>query len=133
MENKRTILTLSHLRWDFVYQRPQHLLSRLAKSNRVIFIEEPVRADSPHWEFKQPESNILVCRPYTPAAAPGFHDEQLPYLDELMRTLIKEQNINECVLWFYTPMALPVVRRLRPQAVVYDCMDELSAFLNAPA
>ena len=35
------IVAFSHLRWDFVYQRPQHLLSRLAASRPVFFIEEP--------------------------------------------------------------------------------------------
>ena len=29
------------LRWDFVYQRPQHLLSRFATMFTVYFVEEP--------------------------------------------------------------------------------------------
>ncbi len=36
------IIAMSHLRWNFVYQRPQHLLSRLAKHYDIIFFEEPV-------------------------------------------------------------------------------------------
>ena len=39
------IIVFSHLRWDFVYQRPQHLLGRLANKCRVIFIEEPIFAE----------------------------------------------------------------------------------------
>ena len=39
------LVCLSHLRWDFVYQRPQHLLSRFAKERRVFFVEEPIFDD----------------------------------------------------------------------------------------
>jgi UDP-galactopyranose mutase len=121
------------LRWDFVYQRPQHLLSRLGSTRRVIFIEEPYFSEgSPEWEFKQPESNLLVARPLTPCRAPGFCGEQLPYLRQLLHELLEKENLRDYVAWFYTPMALPLARELKPLAVVFDCMDELSAFLNAP-
>ena len=134
MEMVPTIVVLSHLRWDFVYQRPQHLLSRLASSRRVVFIEEPMFSESahPHWSFHRPESNVLVCRPHTPSRATSFHDEQMPVLREMLRELLESERIGEYILWFYTPMALPLAAGLRPRAVVYDCMDELSAFLDAP-
>ncbi len=128
------IIVFSHLRWDFVYQRPQHLLSRLASSRRVIFIEEPIvdENSAPHWEKKNPRENLLVCRPHTPSRSRGYSDDQLFYLKPLVNDLIREENLNNYVLWFYTPMALPLAEQLEPKAVVYDCMDELSAFLNAP-
>ena len=135
LEYTPTIITLSHLRWDFVYQRPQHLLSRLASRHRVIFIEEPTSGEIPalEWHFDRPEPNVLVCRPQTPCEAPGFCDEQAPYIRALLRELIAAENLQDYVLWFYTPMALPLARQdLQPRAVVYDCMDELSAFLHAP-
>ncbi|MBZ5583690.1 MAG: FAD-dependent oxidoreductase [Acidobacteriia bacterium] len=133
MQN-HTLITFSHLRWDFVYQRPQHLLSRLAASHRVIFIEEPVFIESPRpqWQFSRPEPNVLVCRPQTPSREHGFHQEQMRYLKELVRELIETEGLSDYVLWFYTPMALPLAEEFKPLAVVYDCMDELSAFLNAP-
>src|SRR5205823_1162453 len=128
-----TIVTLSHLRWDFVYQRPQHLLSRLAANRRVFFIEEPVfDASQPHWERFTPQPNVFVFRPHTPVPAPGFDDSQFAVLREMLRQLLRDEGIEKYVLWFYTPMALPVAEDLQPLAVVYDCMDELSAFLNAP-
>src|SRR6478672_4819797 len=103
-----TIITFSHLRWDFVYQRPQHLLSRLASRHRVIFIEEPTPGKSQHleWHFDHPEPNVLVCRPQTPSEAPGFCDEQMPHIRALLRELIETENLQDYVLWFYTPMAL---------------------------
>lgn len=90
MEYKHTIISFSHLRWDFVYQRPQHLLSRLAAGSDVVFIEEPAFSSEPepHWELHRPESNVLVCRPCTPSRTPGFSDEQMPYLRTLMGELL---------------------------------------------
>ena len=41
------IIVFSHLRWGFVYQRPQHLLSRLALNSQVFFIEEPTFERAP--------------------------------------------------------------------------------------
>ena len=56
----------------------------------------------------------------------------MPHLRALLRELIETENLRDYVLWFYTPMALPLADELQPRAVVYDCMDELSAFKNAP-
>lgn len=134
MQDNLTIIIFSHLRWDFVYQRPQHLLSRMARLHRVIFIEEPVYEPTvpPYLERLQPEPGVTVCRPHTPSDAPGFNHPQISHLEPLVQGLIAEENIRNYVLWFYTPMALPLANGLVPRAVVYDCMDELSAFLNAP-
>jgi UDP-galactopyranose mutase len=127
------ILTFSHLRWDFVFQRPQHLLSRLGKDRRVLFVEEPIFSPGePYWEKINGGGNVLVCRPHTPVEQGGFCDAQMPALKMLMAQLVREEQLSQYVAWFYTPMALPLAAMLVPQAVVYDCMDELSAFLHAP-
>ncbi len=128
------IITFSHLRWDFVFQRPQHLLSRLAATHRVIFIEEPIwdPASDPHWEIMRPEANLLICRPHTPLATGGFTDDQMPVLARLVNELLRLETVSDYVLWFYTPLALPLADGLSPRAVIYDCMDELSAFKDAP-
>jgi UDP-galactopyranose mutase len=126
-------LVFSHLRWDFVFQRPQHLLSRFARKHRVIFIEEPVRDEgASYWEFHNAGPNVVVCRPHTSIESPGFSPEQLATVDGMMADLMRRLNLESYVAWFYTPMALPLARRISPKAVVYDCMDELSAFLGAP-
>ncbi|MET0963608.1 MAG: FAD-dependent oxidoreductase [Noviherbaspirillum sp.] len=127
-----TILVFSHLRWDFVYQRPQHLLSRLAQQYKVCFIEEPVfRPGESGSDCTTPEANITVCRPHTPIDAPGFHDDHLPYLKKILRELVHEGE--QYIVWFYTPMALPLLQEVPAGSlVVYDCMDELAAFRNPP-
>lgn len=125
------VIVFSHLRWDFVFQRPQHLLSRIAEYYPVIFVEEPVLDEGEsHWETSNPLPNVTVCRPHTSAPMPGFHDDQLPQLRKLLRQLVSDHS--EHIVWFYTPMALPLLQELQPSLVVYDCMDELASFKNAP-
>jgi UDP-galactopyranose mutase len=134
MQLPYTIVAFSHLRWNFVYQRPQHLLSRLASQRPVFFIEEP-ELDSgafPHWERSNPHPNLHVYRPHTPIQAPGFHRDQVAALKPLIAELRKELGDESVLAWLYTPMALPLTRMLEPDAAVYDCMDELSLFLGAP-
>ena len=126
-----TIIVFCHLRWDFVYQRPQQLLSRLAEHYKIAFVEEPIYSDTaPFMEASSPAPNITVYRPHTPNHATGFHDEQIPLLTPLLAKIVPAGE--NPIVWFYTPMALPLLQSLHPQLVIYDCMDELSAFKNSP-
>ena len=134
MQPQYSIVVFSHLRWNFVYQRPQHLLSRLAATRPVFFVEEPeFDPNGPaRWERSSPQPNVVVLRPHTPLEAPGFHAEQLPLLEPLIAQLAEELEGRTIVTWLYTPMALPLAQALSPAAMVYDCMDELSLFHGAP-
>ncbi|MEA3150109.1 MAG: UDP-galactopyranose mutase, partial [Gammaproteobacteria bacterium] len=128
-----SLIVFSHLRWDFVYQRPQQLMTRLAKYYRIFYIEEPVFAVGPgRWHFSRAADNLIVCRPHTSEPGAGFHDEQLKALQPLVGDLIAQYDLREPLVWLYTPMALPLIAGLHARLVVYDCMDELSAFKNAP-
>ncbi len=128
------IVVFSHLRWNWVYQRPQHLLTRLAKDHKVWYIEEPVTVDTgDRWlQVEGVAPNVSVVRPRIKAEYPFFIGDQIPALSELTAQLVSEHRIERPALWLYTPMALPVARTLNPRAVAYDCMDELSAFRYAP-
>jgi glycosyltransferase involved in cell wall biosynthesis len=130
-----SLLVFSHLRWDFVYQRPQHLLSRLARARRVLFIEEPVLEEGAgaRLDVSSPCRNAQVVRPVTGVRAPGFNDDQMPHVARMLPELLERERIGEHLAWLYTPMALPLLDVLSPRAVLYDCMDELSAFRGAPA
>ncbi len=134
MERQASLVVFSHLRWDFVFQRPQHLLSRMARCRPVIFVEEPIldTVKEPHFELMQIDEHLIVLRPHSPIDSPGFSQSQLPVLRELLSNFIAERSIRECIAWFYTPMALPLLSELPHQVVVYDCMDALDAFMNAP-
>lgn len=126
-----TIVVFCHLRWDFVFQRPQQLLSRLGRDYRILFVEEPVEHDGESFMHQsQPAPNVTVCRPHTPSHASGFHDDQIPLLQPLLANLLPDGE--RPIVWVYTPMALPLLQQLQPALVVYDCMDELAAFKNPP-
>lgn len=126
------LVVFSHLRWDFVFQRPQHLMSRLASRWRVLFVEEPMPHDgAPRLALREPVPGLTVATPYTPFAATGFHDDQLATLQALLARHLAATGPAD-VAWLYTPMALPLARALEPACMVYDCMDELSAFKDAP-
>ncbi len=131
------LVCLSHLRWDFVYQRPQHLLSRFAREHRVFFVEEPV-VDSGDSGDSGPARldvtarghNVSVVVPHLPA---GLSEQEADAVQRrLVDALFAAREIRDYVLWYYTPMALAFTSHLRPVATVYDCMDELSAFAAAP-
>jgi len=127
----KTLVVFSHLRWNFVYQRPQHLLTRCANTRRVFFIEEPIYdADTaPHMAIEA-AGGVTVVIPHLPPSAAG---DPVALLRGLVDELIQRAAITQYVLWYYTPMALEFSRHLTPAAIVYDCMDELSAFKGAPA
>src|SRR3954468_10769791 len=124
MRSDLPLVVFSHLRWDYVFQRPQHLLTRLAARRPVVFVEEPVRGPDGEsfWRFTWPAPGVTVARPHTPVEAGGFCDEQMPHLHDLVARLVAAEGLGEYVCWFYTPMALPLAERLDPRAVVYDCM-----------
>lgn len=124
------LVCLSHLRWDFVYQRPQHLLTRFAREHRVFFVEEPMFGDGPaRMEVSQRGERLWVAVPHLPWMGA---EEAEAAQRTLLEATLAEHSVSEMVLWFYTPMALPITRGLRALATVYDCMDELSAFAGAP-
>jgi len=126
-----TIVVFCHLRWDFVFQRPQHLLTRLAQHFNILVVEEPIHHEGGDFLKKTVVAdNITICQPHTACAEWGFHDEQISHVQPLLVDLVPEGV--RPIVWFYTPMALPLLQGLEPSLIVYDCMDELSAFKNPP-
>lgn len=123
------LICLSHLRWDFVFQRPQHLLSRCALQRRVFFVEEPVYIDGPdQLVVRRSAEGVYVVVPNLNHGTADIQATQRTLLRELLTTY----HLDRYVLWYYTPMALPLGECLSPIAVVYDCMDQLAAFKGAP-
>ncbi|MBW4598097.1 MAG: UDP-galactopyranose mutase [Calothrix sp. FI2-JRJ7] len=125
------IVCLSHLRWNFVYQRPQHLLSRCAAGSRVFFIEEPIFTpeEVSRLEVTQDKNGVWVVVPHLPQNL--SQDAVNQDLKVLIDQLFAENKINKYICWYYTPMAIAFTRHLQPEAIVYDCMDELAAFKGA--
>jgi len=130
--NRPTLLCLSHLRWNFVYQRPQHLMSRFARTYQVLFFEEPVATEAitPWLDVSMPEPGVRVLVPRIPASHIGTREGEADQRRLLNRYLAISGA--EPVLWYYTPMGLSFTDHLDAPLIVYDCMDELSAFRGAP-
>ncbi len=128
------IVAFSHLRWNFVFQRPQHLLTRFARKYKVMFVEEPLHDANcaPHMRVQTPQENLLICTPVTNCSTPGYCDEQMNIIRPMLRRLFSETRATGSIGWFYTPMALPLIQDLNPKITIYDCMDELSKFKFAP-
>lgn len=125
------LICLSHLRWDFVFQRPNHLMSRFAQERRVYFVEEPVFEDGPpRLEVRHLEANLTVVVLHLRHGTE--QEEALAQQRRLLNSLVRDQDIRQPLLWFYTPLSLPIAADVETSLVVYDCMDELSAFRGAP-
>jgi UDP-galactopyranose mutase len=130
----KSLICFSHLRWNFVFQRPQHLMSRFAKERRVIFWEEPEVA-LPDFE---PSLGIRVCAETGVTVVTPSLPETMgePERETTLRTLLDEfleAEQGPLIRWYYTPMMLPFSRHIDAVATVYDCMDELANFKFAPA
>src|SRR4028119_779188 len=125
------LVCLSHLRWNFVFQRPQHLLTRCTKGRRVFFIEEPMFSPDAvgRLDVTQHKSGVWVVVPYLQE---GLSPDAIASAQKvLLDSLFAEHHIDQYICWYYTPMAVSFTQHLKPLAVVYDCMDELSAFKGA--
>ncbi|MCY7423060.1 MAG: glycosyltransferase family 1 protein [Chitinophagaceae bacterium] len=132
VKNPKILLCFSHLRWDFVYQRPQHLLSRFSKDYTVFFFEEPVfdSPGDPSLTFLLRADNLWVVVPHLPTGTPWEKSNQVS--KRLLDNLLAGHDLNTYIFWYYTPMALSFSSHLKPSFIVYDCMDELSNFKFAP-
>jgi glycosyltransferase involved in cell wall biosynthesis len=129
-----TLLCFSHLRWDFVFQRPQHLMSRFATEMTVIFWEEPTDIEPRETAFLKVRQagdfpNVRLVTPHLPKGVGEREREKV--LRRLLDAHVSA-HARSLITWYYTPMMLPFSRHLDASAVVYDCMDELSKFRFAP-
>lgn len=124
------LVCFSHLRWDFVYQRPQHLLSRCARHRRVFFVEEPLlTTDPPDLHVDETAEGVCVVRPRLPHGLSA--DRAVAMQRSMLASLFAMHSISDYALWYYTPMALAFTDDLASLATIYDCMDELSLFDGA--
>lgn len=127
------LVCFSHLRWNFVFQRPQHLLTRAARSYRVHYLEEPLRAPdgAPRLELSSTTQGVRIVTPVLPEGM------ERSAADRALQRLVEDYVRSACprphIGWYYTPMALRFSGSMRFPVCVYDCMDELSNFKDAPS
>ena len=131
---RNTLICFSHLRWNFVFQRPQHLMSRFAREMAVIYWEEPIEIGPRETAFLQVSQaqdapNVRIVVPHMPQGIPD--DAREAALQRLLDAHLATVR-GPLIAWYYTPMMLSFSRDLDPDLTVYDAMDELSKFKFAP-
>ncbi len=128
-DDVQDLVCFSHLRWNFVYQRPQHLLNRASKQWRIWYIEEPIWCETLRLEVHSVDERIRVIVPHLPE---GIDEETTVLLQrQLVNQLLEREQLSNFIAWYYTPMALVFSDHLQPRLTVYDCMDQLAAFAGA--
>lgn len=128
------LLVFSHLRWDFVFQRPQHLLTRFSKEFNVYFFEEPIydvpQNENSYLSIKKATDKLWILVPHLPQGV--SKKQNIGLLKEKLKNFLKDKSLSDFIFWYYTPMALEFSGDFIPDITIYDCMDELSAFKFAP-
>jgi glycosyltransferase involved in cell wall biosynthesis len=137
MEQPFPLVVLAHLHWDWVWQRPQHLLSRMAMAGHpVLYVVEPQWTDdlpSSQLALEERGTNITLVTPLITHAEADAAGSRWTVIGRLLAPLLAERNLTDPVYWLYTPMAIPALADNEDALVVFDVMDELSAFRFAPA
>lgn len=116
------IIVFCHLRWDFVYQRPQHIISRLSKKFKILVVEEPVHVEGNGLNPNLNEINLNLH-----VLQPQISD--MAELGDYLKKLLKQKAFPTA--WFYSAAFGNVLDVLDFDTVIYDCMDELSLFKGA--
>lgn len=119
------MIVFCHLRWESVYQRPQHIISRMSAQQKILFIEQPVARPAhagSNAQLTEVNANLHVLQPYVSSIA-----EIATILDEYIADRTAETG------WFYSPAFVHLLDEFNFSTVVYDCMDELSMVKGAPA
>ena len=128
---KPLLVCFSHLRWDFVWQRPQHLLSRAVKHYDVLIVEEPIfkPGASAHMDVSERPQGVTVAVPILPEGL--AHEDVIAEQHDLIEDMIGREATGSRVFWYYTPMAMAFTSDLECDLCIYDNMDELSLFRGA--
>jgi glycosyltransferase involved in cell wall biosynthesis len=130
------LVCFAHLHWDFVWQRPQHLLSRFAQKGRVFYVEDAFfHADDhiePHMEVKERQNGVKVLVVHLPHRLQGNEQASDQAQVQVLKQFFADNSITTYAFWIYTPMAMNRVHEFQPVLTVYDCMDELAQFKFAP-
>ena len=127
------LVVFAALRWQFDWQRPQQLLTRLAMHYRVLYVEEPRTTHEDPWlECTEVAPGVEVLVAHTRCDAVGFHEAQLPAMGRLLARFLRERDIAAPLVWLDTPAALPLAESLEPRGLVYDCHEDAAASSGDP-
>ena len=146
----QTILCISSIDWDFIWQGHQQIMSMLASDgkNRVLFIENtgarrPKLGDLPrlrqrlrNWRrgtkgFRLEGENLFV---YSPLVLPFPYSRIARWINRFIivravRRWMSALGVRRPVVWTFlpTPLALDMIDGVDPELVVYHCVDDFAA------
>ena len=116
MNHDAELIVFSHLRWVWVWQRPQHLVSRLARGQRTLFVEEPVVADVEvpvlRSERHGPVERVWLEVPDRGAEQPSHPGFDHPDACHYARLAERLDPGSRRTAWLYSPLALPAARAI---------------------
>jgi hypothetical protein len=125
--SRPALVVFAASRWQFDWQRPQQLLTRLAMHYRVLYVEEPRTTHEDPWlECTAVAPGVEVLVAHTRCDAGGFHEDQLPVMGRLLARFLRERDIVEPLVWLDTPAPLPLAESLEPRGLVYDCHEDIA-------
>ncbi|RAJ22203.1 glycosyltransferase family protein [Pedobacter cryoconitis] len=128
----KNLLCFSHLRWDFLLQRPQQLLLRFAEDTNIYYVENPVfdANEEPYFSFGTRSETLWKMVPHL---RPGLTSSQIiRCMRQLIDAFLEKANLEDWTFWYYTAAALSFTKKYKPGLTVYDCMDEVSMFRRCP-
>jgi glycosyltransferase involved in cell wall biosynthesis len=127
-----TLLCLSHLNWNHVWQRPQQLMTRFTQHYRVIYVDPPeisANADTVQLQEISGEQGVRVLHPVFPKQHVESMADYWRLWKELLPVVLDLAG-QQVVMWVFSPYADQLVAQAKPQIklAVYDCMDDLASF-----
>jgi UDP-galactopyranose mutase len=113
-----------HLRWRGVWQRPNHLLARIARDVPVVVLEEPYLA--------RRDEDVVAHADGVTVVTPHRRAKPADAVDERALETVRELAAGRAPLvWLYTPMMLRLAEAFPDAPLVFDKMDELAKFAQA--
>jgi len=128
----KNLLCFSHLRWDFLLQRPQHLLLRFASDINVYFVEDPVfdAKEKPFFSFGTRSETLWKVVPHLVSGLSSGQVDRC--MTALIDEFLRDAELSQWTFWYYNPLAQSFVKKHKPGLTVYDCMDEVSGLKYGP-
>ncbi|PZX53520.1 glycosyltransferase involved in cell wall biosynthesis [Algoriphagus ratkowskyi] len=122
--NYYDMIVFCHLRWQFVYQRPQHLISRMSNLYKVLLVEEPIGfAEGQEFTavFSEVNPHLHILQPRV---------SRMEDIGQVLQAYVSNETVPYG--WFYSASFSTILNSRKFETVIYDCMDELTLFKGAP-
>jgi UDP-galactopyranose mutase len=126
LENGTDLIVFSSDKFDSNELRTPTLMSQFAARKRVYFIEAPIVGVSsiPTYFLKKNDHEVTIIQPYIPSETSLFDQHEASL--NLVKELITDEHLSHYTIWTDTPKAMPYIRHLNPEIIIYDCLKDHS-------